>query len=206
MESKYAEEKGDSKNDDKADRYDSKCQSKELHRGLGQNCSSNSEDDADREWQDRAAEKKKPTADADIGFVINSMNMRNASNGELMWQSGTWGAEVLDSTSGDELEAHVPKAILSCRAISREINFTAAKELRNFRLEQRIFFNGQCMEEWLFDFGFVIPGSTNSWQQSIEAADQMMPAELLSGNIVIETKFFDGDDLVIKFDVRVFYD
>lgn len=35
--------------------------------------------------------------------------------------------------------------------------------------------------EWLFQFGFVIPGSTNSWQQIIEAADpdKMLPAEQL---------------------------
>ena len=35
--------------------------------------------------------------------------------------------------------------------------------------------------EWLFDFGFVIPESTNTWQSLIEAApeDQMMPANVL---------------------------
>jgi hypothetical protein len=34
---------------------------------------------------------------------------------------------------------------------------------------------------WLFQFGFVIPGSTNSWQQIIEAAppDKMLPASML---------------------------
>ena len=35
--------------------------------------------------------------------------------------------------------------------------------------------------EWYFDFGFVIPGSTNTWQSLIEAApeSQMMPANVL---------------------------
>ena len=35
--------------------------------------------------------------------------------------------------------------------------------------------------EWYFDFGFVIPGSTNTWQSVIEAApeSQMMPASVL---------------------------
>jgi hypothetical protein len=35
--------------------------------------------------------------------------------------------------------------------------------------------------EWFFSFGFVIPGSTNSWQQIIEAAprEEMMSAEVL---------------------------
>lgn len=35
--------------------------------------------------------------------------------------------------------------------------------------------------EWFFDFGFVIPNSTNTWQSLIEAApeSQMMPANVL---------------------------
>ena len=35
--------------------------------------------------------------------------------------------------------------------------------------------------EFFFVFGFVIPGSTNTWQQVIEAAspDKMLPAEAL---------------------------
>lgn len=37
------------------------------------------------------------------------------------------------------------------------------------------------LTEWYFDFGFVIPNSTNTWQSLIEAAPegQMMPASLL---------------------------
>ena len=62
------------------------------------------------------------------------------------------------------------------------------------------------MEEWRFDFGFVIPGSTNSWQQVIKAADEMMDPELLSGNITIETSFFDGASFIAKSLVRIFYD
>ena len=52
-----------------------------------------------------------------------------------------------------------------------------------------------------------MPGSTNSWQSVVDAAEesQMMPASVLSGNIVIETKFFDGDLLVSTSKVRIFY-
>lgn len=53
----------------------------------------------------------------------------------------------------------------------------------------------------------MIPGSTNSWQSVIEAAPeaQMMPASVLTGNIVIETSFFDGDFLVSTSRVRIYY-
>ena len=54
---------------------------------------------------------------------------------------------------------------------------------------------------------FVIPNSTNTWQSLIEAApeSQMMPARVLNGKVVIETKFFDGDNEISTSKVRLFY-
>lgn len=103
--------------------------------------------------------------------------------------------------------ARVPKKILKCKAVSRELNFSSEQEMTKFRLEQKVLFKGKCLEEWYFDFGFVIPSSTNTWQSLIEAApeSQMMPANVLNGNVVIETKFFDGDLLVSTSKVRVYY-
>ncbi|RMX54312.1 hypothetical protein pdam_00021781 [Pocillopora damicornis] len=111
------------------------------------------------------------------------------------------------SAPGPEHEARVPKKILKCKAVSRELNFSSEQEMTKFRLEQKVMFKGKCLEEWYFDFGFVIPASTNTWQSLIEAApeSQMMPAQVLSGNVVIETKFFDGDLLVSTSRVRVYY-
>ncbi|RCN42009.1 GMP-PDE, delta subunit [Ancylostoma caninum] len=64
------------------------------------------------------------------------------------------------------------------------------------------------LSEWFFEFGFVIPDSTNTWQTLIEAApeSQMLPASLLSGNVVVETLFYDDDLLVSTSKVRLFYD
>ncbi|CAG2059816.1 unnamed protein product [Timema podura] len=100
-----------------------------------------------------------------------------------------------------EHQAKVPKKILKCRAVSREINFSSIEPMEKFRLEQKVLF------KWFFDFGFVIPNSTNTWQSLIEAApeSQMMPANVLNGNVVIETKFFDDDLLISTSNVRLFY-
>eukprot|EP00742_Colponemidia_sp_Colp-10_P003414 GILJ01003635.1.p1 GENE.GILJ01003635.1~~GILJ01003635.1.p1 ORF type:complete len:158 (-),score=11.47 GILJ01003635.1:119-592(-) len=135
------------------------------------------------------------------GFRINWMNMRDAHTGRIMWESGEW------DNLQDELVARVPKEILNCRVISREINFSSVEIIENFRLQQKIYFHGQVLEEWEFQFGFVIPGSTNTWQQTIEAADssEMLPADMLSGNILIETLFYDADNFVSKTRVRVYY-
>ena len=105
--------------------------------------------------------------------------------------------------------AHVPKQLLKCKRISREINFSSAEQMENFRLEQRILFKDKLIEgktighlflhkiivcasvmkyvdrgsclEWHFEFGFVIPNSTNTWQSLIEAAaeSQMLPSSVL---------------------------
>ncbi|CAG5125651.1 unnamed protein product [Candidula unifasciata] len=136
------------------------------------------------------------------GFKLNWMNLRDADSGKILWQS----SDDL-SVPEKEHEARVPKKILKCRAVSREINFSSKEPMDKFRLEQRVFFKGKCLEEWFFEFGFVIPGSTNTWQSVIEAApeSQMMPANVLNGNVVIETRFFDGDTVVSVSKVRIFY-
>lgn len=79
--------------------------------------------------------------------------------------------------------------------------------MEKFRLEQKVLYRGRCLEEWSFEFGFVIPNSTNTWQSLIEAApeSQMMPARVLNGNVVIETKFFDDQLEVSTSKVRLYY-
>ncbi|MCP9261333.1 Retinal rod rhodopsin-sensitive cGMP 3',5'-cyclic phosphodiesterase subunit delta [Dirofilaria immitis] len=135
------------------------------------------------------------------GFKLNWMSLRDAESGKVLWQS-------YDDLAlpGKEHQARVPKSILKCRAVSREINFTSVEKINKFRLEQRVYLKGDIIEEWFFDFGFVIPQSTNTWQNLIEAAPeaQMLPASLLSGNIVIETSFYDDNLLVSTSQIRVF--
>ena len=105
-----------------------------------------------------------------------------------------------------EQVAHIPAEILECDAVSREINFSSKEAIQDFRLEQRVYFDGSCIEEWIFPFGFVIPNSTNTWQQAIEAAGEMLPAEVISGKLTIETAFYDGKLFIAKTVVRIFYD
>jgi len=135
-------------------------------------------------------------------FTINWMNMRDGDSGSILWES----ADILPFSESEQT-AHVPAEILQSRAVSREINFSSKEAINNLRLIQKIFFQGQCIEEWRFDFGFVIPGSTNTWQSTIEAAggDKMIPADILSGNVTIETGFWDGEMLVSTSVIRLFY-
>ncbi|KAE8748616.1 hypothetical protein FOCC_FOCC004627, partial [Frankliniella occidentalis] len=106
-----------------------------------------------------------------------------------------------------EHEAKVPKEILQSRVVRREINFSSAEPINKFRLEQRLLFKKNILEEWYFEYGLVMPNSTNTWHSNIEGApeSQLMPASVLNGNVVIETKFFADDILLSTSSIRLFY-
>merc|ERR1711997_691450 len=110
------------------------------------------------------------------------MNLRDADTGKILWQ----GNDDL-SVPESEHEARVPKKILKCRAVSREINFSSVEPMEKF--------------------GFVIPSSTNTWQSLIEAApeSQMMPARVLNGNVVIVTTFYEGEQEISTSKIRLYY-
>lgn len=66
---------------------------------------------------------------------------------------------------------------------------------------------GNLIEEFSFKFGFVMPNSTNNWDQLIEAADEadMIPFEVLSGNLVMETVFTSGEEVLYRSKITVLY-
>ena len=74
------------------------------------------------------------------GFKINWMNMSDAGTGEVLWRDDGWGDLMT------QRDIHIPKSILKCRAVSREFQFSSVEMLQTLRLEQRIFFNGSCLE------------------------------------------------------------
>lgn len=136
------------------------------------------------------------------GFRVNWVNLRDNDSGKILWQGN------MDLSLDDkEHEAKVPKKILKCGAVSREINFSSIEPMEKFRLEQKVLYRNRCLEEWKFEFGFVIPNSTNTWQSLIEAApeSQMMPARVLNGNVVIETTFFEGEQEISTSKIRLYY-
>ncbi|KAI9339306.1 phosphodiesterase 6D cGMPspecific [Obelidium mucronatum] len=137
------------------------------------------------------------------GFKINWMNLRDADSGKIIWEAKDWA----DALTASGKQAHIPKHILKCKSVSREIDFSSVHLIQHFRVVQSVFVHGQQVESFHFDFGFVIPGSTNTWQNIIEADEEggMIPPEVLSGNTVIETSFFDGQNLVNRSKVTLFY-
>ena len=90
------------------------------------------------------------------------MGLRDADTGKILWP----GNDGLSVPEGEH-EARVPKKIPQCIAVSREINFTLVEPMEKFKLGQKVLFKGRCLEEWNFNFGFVLPNSTNTEQSLI---------------------------------------
>ena len=127
--------------------------------------------------------------------------MKDADTQRLMWEWGEW------DTNWDKTE-HFPKEILESKWVSLEINFSSKEKIENFRILQKISLMGNVIEEWNFKFGFVMPMSTNNWEQVIDSADkeEMIPAEILSGNMVVETFFYSGDEIINTTKMTVIYE
>ena len=126
-------------------------------------------------------------------FKLVMMQMRNADNMKQTF----WKVEDWDLTSQEEQKVELPAEMLKCAAISREIVFYSKNLIENFAIVQKMSMLGQEIERLQFKFGFVIPGSTNSWDQIIEA-DQpnLLPAEVLSGNLCVDTYFMSGEKVL----------
>ena len=149
------------------------------------------------------------------GFKIISMKMKSISfhpiinkitidahNGEVLWHCDDWNVK-----EGEEKKVVLPKQILQCDAVSREMVFSSEEEIKDFQLLQKIYLNDQEIEQLYFRFGFVIPKSQNSWDQIIQAdTEGMIPAEVLSGNLLVETLFLSQEYIVHKTYYRIFYE
>ncbi len=136
------------------------------------------------------------------GFRIVEMKMRNAKTNEVFWRSDDWS----NLQDGSEKTVHFPTKMLECEEVSREIVFYSEHEITDFKLLQKISLNDQEIEQLFFKFGFVMPKSQNSWEQIIQAdTENILPAEVLSGNLLVETFFLSGDHIVHRSNYRVYY-
>ncbi|TPX58116.1 hypothetical protein PhCBS80983_g03368 [Powellomyces hirtus] len=104
--------------------------------------------------------------------------------------------------------ATLPSSILHHRSVARTLTFASTRSISHLRVTQRVLVYGQAVEEWAAEFGFVIPESVNEWSHIVEAAgeEEMVDAEVVSGNTVIETVFYDKDEVLSTLTVTVFYD
>ena len=134
------------------------------------------------------------------GFRVNHMQMKNGENGEVMWEVKSW-----DLTKEQHTE-NITKELLKCKRIIRNVNFSSDEKIDELELVQNFYLMGELFESSRFKFGFVIPGSTNDWEQiMIAKEDGVLPAEVLSGKLQVETLFLIQGKILYKNRILIYY-
>jgi retinal rod rhodopsin-sensitive cGMP 3',5'-cyclic phosphodiesterase subunit delta len=104
-------------------------------------------------------------------------------------------------------EVRFPANMLACQALAREVVFSSVEIIEKLTLVQTMYLHGQVVESLHFPFPFVMPNTTNSWEQTIVAdSENMLPAQILSGNLVCVTQFKAYDKVIHESFYRIFYD
>ena len=134
------------------------------------------------------------------GFKINHMQMKDGSNGKVMWDCKSWDLNLPSHTE------KITKELLKCKTVIRNVNFSSIEPIQDLELIQNFYLMGELLESSRFKFGFVIPNSTNDWEQIIEAKeDGVLPAEILSGKLNVETLFLCEGKIIVKNKILIYY-
>ena len=134
------------------------------------------------------------------GFKINLIQMKDGDSGKMMWDCKDW-----DFSSPNQI-VKISKELLKCKIIKRNVNFSSVEKIEDLELVQNFYLMGELFESSRFKFGFVIPNSTNDWEQIIEAKeDGVLPAEILSGKLNVETLFLCEGKIIVKNKILIYY-
>ncbi len=134
------------------------------------------------------------------GFKINLIQMKDGDSGKMMWDCKDWDLSSPNQT------VKISKELLKCKIIKRNVNFSSVEKIEDLELIQNFYLMGELFESSRFKFGFVIPNSTNDWEQIIEAKeDGVLPAEVLSGKLKVETLFLCEGKIIIKNKILIYY-
>ena len=70
--------------------------------------------------------------------------------------------------------------------------FESVEGIQNLRVVHRLFLEGNCVEAWTFAFGYVIPGSSNTWKSTVYMSPLgPVSADEVSGKVTVESTFYD---------------
>ena len=134
------------------------------------------------------------------GFKINLIQIKDGDTGKMMQD-----CKDLDLSSPHQT-IKISKELLKCKVIKRNVNFSSVEKIEDLELVQNFYLMGELFESSRFNFGFVIPNSTNDWEQIIEAKeDGVLPAEILSGKLNVETLFLCEGKIIVKNKILIYY-
>ncbi|XP_022183117.1 retinal rod rhodopsin-sensitive cGMP 3',5'-cyclic phosphodiesterase subunit delta-like [Myzus persicae] len=137
------------------------------------------------------------------GFRINWIDLIDNDTGVVVWHTNENYA-----LPDIEHEAIIPRQILDCRAVTRTTNFSFMHRINHFKAKHKEFLQGDCIEEFEYEFGTVFAGLVVNWETTFERRQEITSsfANVISGDLRIETNFFDGDKLITTSNVIMFFE
>lgn len=147
------------------------------------------------------------------GYRIHSITLRSMETGEVVFESTSFfhsfvkSRTALDDYRCDlEKKLVLPKRALSSRALLCSIIFSSEESIQNLNCTSDVFLGGGFLEHWESNFGFVIPGSTNTWETCfVRSETDFIDPSISSGNVVFDSVFCDGDIPIRQFKLRLFF-
>ena len=73
------------------------------------------------------------------GLKINHMQMKDGSNGKVLWESKNWD---LNSSSHTE---KLTKELLNCKVVIRNVNFSSVEQIEDLELVQNFYLMGELL-------------------------------------------------------------
>ena len=135
------------------------------------------------------------------GFKINNILLKD-SKGEIIWQNSFNLTEKIGKQD-------LPKEILDYKVITMEINFSSELDIDNLELVQDFYYDDKLIDSSRFSFGFVMPNSTNNWEQIIEVDPNLKilieENGIKRGNLVANSIFFTKTNIISKNKTILYY-
>ena len=141
------------------------------------------------------------------GIQIKHLRMKDETTGEVFMDDNKWHEGNQNLQEGQVREVRFPRSMLQSKTISRMLVFKSQEKIEAMTMAQKMYLGGQLVETLQFEFGFVMPNSENTFEQTIVAdVGNVMAAEVLSGNLVCETYFYSHGQIIHKSSYKIYYD
>ena len=147
------------------------------------------------------------------GYRTHSITLRSMDTGDVLYESTRFFRSFIKSRGAiDDYRCDVekkfvlPKRTLNYRSVLCSVIFSSEESIQNLNCVSDVYLGGAFLERWNTTFGFVIPGSTNTWEMCFVRSDtDFVSSSVSSGNVVIDSLLRDGEMPIKQFKLRLFY-
>ena len=154
-------------------------------------------------------EERKHVAKVMKGLTISDWIIKDAETEEVLYDDRSFFRDYLfkrkDPMDQKARKIVIPRQTLECRAIAINVTVYSEESVQDLNSVSRLYLDGKFVEKWSFSMGFVIPGSTNTWEAFIVKSDAgYLDPETLSGHLLVDSVVRDGDLPLLRSNLKIY--